>query len=831
MKIRKNANERERSNRMMKTGKVGYAASLAGVLLCACLLLTACEKKNVDSENNISGESSVNVIDNAAAAPTKEWVYVPEIVTLEDDRARYGDMQLVGDTVCYISMAGEAEGEEQKLCRYSLTDGELTQVPFQWTLAEKNLEICSYVFQPDCSVWLIVNAYSADYGQLNRYLCRFDPEGKNLVSQDITGEMGRGSYVGDMAVDGQGGIYVFTSEYAEGEEAGIWLYTGEGSYQGSLSFGTSNTVLVKGTVRGQDGRFYVCISQGENPDHCTMLEVDFEGKRITEAIGDFPDINGLCMVRQPGGDSGGQAGSPVSQTEGAASSDVTPESGKASPGGTAGDSAPYDLLLYDDKYVYGYNFSSHENGSGQTLEELLTWPDSDINGYFVENLSILEDGRFYVAVEDWTNRDRCIVLLQKTKGEDVVPKKVLTLAAVNGGSSLTALAVRFNRSQEQYHLDIKDYDSLTELYQAILTREPMDLIDLSGVNVESLCRQGIFEDLRPYLEQAERFAPSDFVEGVLDTYTVSGTLVGIPDSFSLKTMVGDRTLLGGDTGLTLQGLFDIAERNPNALPVGEVTKDEMMQYLMMFNQDVFIDWETGECSFDSEQFKAVLELVNRFPDSVDTEKEEESLPAKIANGSVLFAVADFHSLGNFQRYEGMFGEMAACVGFPTPEREGGTILFPTNAFGITSMSQCKEGAWKFIESVLEPGEIEKMEPRKVYESYEIPNARFPSLKRILDIIIEYELEEDRQWAEKGRKFGYLTYSDGWVIEFHALKREEIDIILDQAKEARPYFSAEGDEVIKIIGEEAASFYSGQKGAEDVMRTIQNRVRLYVNENR
>ena len=38
---------------------------------------------------------------------------------------------------------------------------------------------------------------------------------------------------------------------------------------------------------------------------------------------------------------------------------------------------------------------------------------------------------------------------------------------------------------------LQDHD----LYNAILTREPIDLIDLSGVNIESLLRQGILEDL------------------------------------------------------------------------------------------------------------------------------------------------------------------------------------------------------------------------------------------------------------------------------------------------------------------------------------------------
>ena len=70
-----------------------------------------------------------------------------------------------------------------------------------------------------------------------------------------------------------------------------------------------------------------------------------------------------------------------------------------------------------------------------------------------------------------------------------------------------------------------------------------------------------------FLEQSESLAPDDFVEGIPDTYTIDGTLVGIPDSFTLRTVAGDRTLLGDDAGLTLERLLEIAQSNPEALPI------------------------------------------------------------------------------------------------------------------------------------------------------------------------------------------------------------------------------------------------------------------------
>ena len=773
---------------MKKTGAICFLVTLT----CAALLLTACQKDGGDSGNDSSysglGKGGEDAADMGGAVPEKEWAYVPEFITVGDDRASYGDMQLLGDTVCYISMVSEVAEEAQKICRYSLADRELTQISIQWPIEEQNREICSFAFNPDYSVWLIVNAYSADYSQLNRYLCRFDSEGRNLAALDITQEMGRGSSVGDMAVDGQGRIYVFTSEHAEEGEAGVWLYTGDGDYQERLCFGVSETVRLIGTIEGDDGRFYACISKGESPDCCTMLEVDFEEKRLTEVDTEFPNVNGLCKGKQ------------------------------------------YDLLLYDDRFVCGYDFPAEGSGSGQMPEELFAWTDSDINGYFVEDLRTLGEDRYYATVENWINKDRSIVVLRRTKASDVVPRKNMVLAAVDGGGDLAALAIKFNRSQGQYHIDVADYDSLTDLYNAILTKEAVDIINLSGVDVESLSRQGIFEDLMPYLERSQDLAPSDFVEGLLDTYTVNDLLAGIPERFRLETLGGDRGLLEGEPGLTLERLFAIAERNPEALPVGEVTKEEVMRYLMMFNQDDFIDWETGECRFDSAQFREVLEFANRFPDTLETVPGEDSLPRKTHDGRVLFAIYNMGSLGAFQYFEGLFGETAAFVGFPTGDGKGGTLLYPRNAFGITAMSQCKEGAWEFIESILEPGQTERMEPEQVYREYSYYDDAFPSLKRSLDIIAEYAIEDDRIWAEEGHSFGGRIYDDGWFMEFHAVTREEIDAVLALVKDAKPFRSAEGDEIIKIIGEEAPAFYSGQKSLEDVAEVIQSRVRIYVNEN-
>lgn len=735
----------------------------------------------ISDDGNVPSVPAASAEDNSdGGAPQNGWLYVPERIEVPDIMADYNAMQLFGDIVCYITRNEEAgDAIQQNICRYSLTDRELTSIPIDWKDEVDSREVGDYTFDENGNVWLISNAYPADFSRMLRFLYRFDAEGNNVFVREITEQLGSGTSFSCVAADGKGRLYVFSSEFSE--EEGIWLYTADGSYDGFIFWESAGDVRIRGTIEGEDGKLYVCFSKGENADHCTLAEVDFEGKQIAEAIKDFPMVNKICA------DSAGQ----------------------------------YDCLLYDDTAAYGYIIST------QKKEELFAWQDSDVNGYVVTYLGALEDGRYFCAMNDPVYDDRGLVLFTRTRAEEVPKRLDLVLAAVGGGSEMAALAVDFNRNNSQYHITVQNYDSLTGLYNAILAKKPIDLIDLSSVNVRNLARQGALEDLTPYLEQSEAFTRSDFLDGILEAYTFDNILVGIPESFSLQTVVGDGSMLENDAGLTLEECLAIAEGHPGSMPFDQMTKEEMIHYLMMFNEDTFIDWETGECHFDSAQFKAVLEFVSRFPDSIEKEPEEVHLASKIQSGEVLFAVANMSGVKAFQRYETMFGETAACVGFPTMDGKGGTLLFAGNAFGISANSGNKSGAWDFIESILKRKNTDGMSNEEIYNAYyRYEPGQFPTLKKAMSAVIDYRVEKDKaDGREININLGGLHFNS------HPVKREEIDIIMDLVPNTTPFFSAEDDAVIRIIQEEAGAYYSGQKRVEDVVGIIQNRVQIYVYENR
>ena len=71
-------------------------------------------------------------------------------------------------------------------------------------------------------------AYNDDYSESRQFLAKFDAEGKQVFSSDMTELVGEDSYVDTLAVDGEGRIYI------TGDSV-IWLFDGEGNSQGTVS--------------------------------------------------------------------------------------------------------------------------------------------------------------------------------------------------------------------------------------------------------------------------------------------------------------------------------------------------------------------------------------------------------------------------------------------------------------------------------------------------------------------------------------------------------------------------------------------------------------------
>ena len=93
---------------------------------------------------------------------------------------------------------------------------------------------------------------------------------------------------------------------------------------------------------------------------------------------------------------------------------------------------------------------------------------------------------------------------------------------------------------------------------------------------------------------------------------------------------------------------------------------------------------------------------------------------------------------------------------------------------------------------------------------------------------EYYTDENGNQVEQMKtSWGY----DDFNIDIYAATGEEVDRVRSLSSSADRLAGSVNEQLAAIITEETEAFFKGQKSAEDTAGIIQNRIQIYVNENR
>lgn len=740
-----------------------------------------------------------------------EYTYVPQYIELESGQG-YWQAMLNGDSLYNLvsNWDDETGTSSQKLMKYSIEEGKLGEGAAVLELdSESNIQ--SFTADKDGNFYLMEIKYPAleegeepgeDYWEKRRtFLNKYDAQGQPVYEQEITEQLKEDddhNYMDTMLIDDEGRMYAVSNDW-------IRLFDKDGKYAGKIS---GEATWYSGLGKGKDGKVYVSYydnnSEGNN---YVLAEVDFAGKKLGKVHRNFisGNNNGILI---PG--------------------------------------IEKDFLVQDGVDVYEYDLAT------ETAEKLFNWIDCDINGNYIEKMSVMDDGRLIVMMNDWSTGEYDMALLAKKKTAELPVKEILTIGTLYENSGVKEAVVAFNKSSEKYRIRIKTYydtnnwsqenyqNAITNLNNDIISGSNCpDILDLSSLNIKQLAVKGVFEDLAPYLEKSSRLNREDYLGNILESLTINGTLVTIPYSFGILTVMGKTADVGDKMGWTLEEMIAFCEQHPGAQLFDYADKSSIMTYCLSYNEEAFIDWETGECNFDSPEFKQLLEFVNKFPDEYDWEASgDKSTPEKLAAGEILLNTAYVSRYDDIQYEIAQFnGEPVTCIGFPDVNGGSGCRMNVNEIYGISSQSQNKDGAWEFIESVLSKEPDYRFGDSFSTRKEELAKQREEATKitYVTDENGEPVLDEDGNPIEEDGGGGGVTIyggsGGGWSYSYHRTTEEEADLVDALIAAAVPASMDSNNQIVNIITEEADGYFKGQKSVDDVAGIIQSRIQLYVNENR
>lgn len=497
-------------------------------------------------------------------------------------------------------------------------------------------------------------------------------------------------------------------------------------------------------------------------------------------------------------------------------------------------SGEYDLYYTENSTLKGLKLDSGE------VETLFNWLDCDLSGDQVSVLTAAEDGRFmgvsYQQEESFT--------VSKTP-YDMLPQKThLSLAAIYLDERAQEAVINFNRRSDTHRIDVVDYSQynsaedssagFTKLTTEIMAGNMPDIMCVpEELSFSRLAAKGLLEDLTPYIEADKEIKLSDIFPNVLDVLELDGKLCVIVPSFSVQTVAGAASVVGDTPGWTYDDYFAALEKMPegcDGFGIG-IDRHMILQVCVSLDMQDYVDWSTGQCRFDSEDFIRLLNFAASFPDAADENYpggEEDSPEARIAAGKQMLYATGFGSLDFVtDDYDDMFGGKATFIGFPTNNGVG-SVLYIDNNYVMSSTCKDKDAAWQFLRVFLTEDYQD--------EIYGIP-TNMKSFEKQLTRAMEQDYEQDANGNylldENGER---IPISRGMVYDGISYK-EIYATTPEQARQIREAISTAtrlmdyDSSIIDIVLEQAEPFFAGQKSAEETAKLIQSKANIYVNEQR
>lgn len=438
-------------------------------------------------------------------------------------------------------------------------------------------------------------------------------------------------------------------------------------------------------------------------------------------------------------------------------------------------------------------------------QALLYWTDAGVDASFLTWLGRSGEGDTLCLVYDadglW------LVRLVSTPASEVPERKTLTLAGVGISSDIMGEAARFNRTDGGVLIELRDYstgaDSLADaerLNADILTGSAPDILYTGGLDTASLAEGGFLVDLAPYIA-----ADAELSGALVRPYAEAGEIYTASGAFVLSTWAGPTSL----EGLTpeLETLRTLAEDLPEGCTLlgPDMAGQALFSELCGHELSRFVDWESSSCDFTSGEFAALLEFCAALPES---DASGGSDAARIAAGGQLLTVLELG--GSFSAYtaaKSAYGGELALLGVPGGEGRAELELMP----GLAMTAACgdTDAAWRFIRRLL----------TEDYQSGSAQLSGLPTNRAALEAQLEAETGSDAA-------FYYPDYA--WGADFTA---EDASLILAAVEDAVPAPEADSALVLRLVDEEAERFFAGDCTAADCAAVIQDRVTVYLNEQR
>lgn len=489
-------------------------------------------------------------------------------------------------------------------------------------------------------------------------------------------------------------------------------------------------------------------------------------------------------------------------------------------------------------FLYFYSTSSSVMGCKEdgTIEKLFTWINCDLNQDELRGISVSSLDQVVAIQTNWNSETPVseLVVLNRTEVAPENQRKTLRLAVMWMDYDLRNEVLEYNRNNTEYRIEVQDYSEyntqddyqagLTKLSTEIISGKIPDIMVVDNLPIRQYGAKGLLEDLMPYIEADEELGGREgLVQPVLNAMLQDGKLYQICSTFSINTATTSKKLAGDVTGWTVdEAKAALAKLEKDAsIMSAHTTQSSLLRTICRWNLGHYVDWETGECYFDTGDFEKLLEFSKLAPKKINEDIYEDwqyyQDQTRVREGRQLLISENFYDWYSLLYHKSYWGEDMIYVGFPSDDRKGSAFTL-NDGLAMSSKCQYKDAAWDFL--------------RRRLDTENGYYWGFPLGKAAFDSFMEQAMTPDTWTDEEGVVHEYpkveYTDSSGNTIKIMAMSQEDYDQFMDLLNNTDKLTDYD-TQILEIVMDEAQAYIDGVSSAHSVAAMIQSRVKIYVNE--
>lgn len=655
---------------------------------------------------------------------------------------------------------------------------------------------------------------------------------------------------------------------AAGADGTLWLFRQTSRYADDGTEGDSISELIQLDAHGTLLRTITPVSEEETDDtdswrHTYINSILSDDKGYVYTY-DYQTVNvygpdGSFVFSKSGDELNGQicqlSASEVGMTTSSADGKMvfkqldpeTKDWGKETPVS----SRAWNILPGNDVYAYFFmdngNIFGERRDNGE-VEKVVDWVACDVDSNTIDSdrFGFLSDGRIVAVTYEYADNGpskQQILVLNRVDAASVQTKTELTLACLYLDYNLRSQIVRFNKTNPDYRIVVKDYSEyatdddsnagLTKLNTEIISGNVPDIIaNETGLPLAQYASKGLLEDLWPYIDADPEYSRDKLMAQPLNAAQTEGKLYRLPLDFGVTTAVGLGKVVGEYTTWTLADVNDALSKLPEGATVFNkyYTQAEMLQYCVAMNAESFMNWQDGTCSFDSDEFRALLEFVKPFPTDYDWQSDSEDYESdytSLKNGKQLLYPTSLSGFSDLYYTFAALNNDIRFVGFPREDGSSGNAFNASCTLSISTTCKDKSGAWAFIRSTLS-------------DDYQKNLWNYPIVKSVFEAKAQEAMTQEYETDADGNQIldddgnpipisnGGMSYGNEPMIELYAVTQEQYDAVMALIDSTTSFVDYDQN-VLSIISDEAAGYFAGSKTVEEASKLIQSRVGLYMQE--